>query len=189
MSRYSTHEPSAEQLHSRFPGVRFWPVPEFPFYLIGDNGSVWHCRTRGGLILKEWRQMTPTIIQGGYSQIGLRRGKKLHSFDVNILVLIVFVGPRPEGLWGLHNDGDPTNNHVGNLRWGTPTDNAADRIKHGRNAQGERNGEAKVTEDQVREIRRRCAAGEYQYVVGPDYGLSQTQVSRIVRRAIWKCVE
>ncbi len=45
------------------------------------------------------------------------------------LVLEAFVGPG-DGLWGLHADDDPTNNHISNLRWGTPAENSADRKRN-----------------------------------------------------------
>src|SRR3989304_3302110 len=32
---------------------------------------------------------------------------------------------------GRHRNGDPTNNHIANLRWGTQEDNWKDRIRHG----------------------------------------------------------
>jgi hypothetical protein len=40
----------------------------------------------------------------------------------------------------------------------------------------------RLTDEQVMEIRRRVAAGERQVDVGPDFGISQSQVSQIVRR-------
>ena len=46
------------------------------------------------------------------------------------LVLEAFVGPRPEGMIGLHHDDDPNNNNVTNLRWGTYQDNADDRKRN-----------------------------------------------------------
>ena len=50
---------------------------------------------------------------------------------VHRLVLEAFVGLRPEGLEGCHNDGDPTNNVPSNLRWDTHSSNVYDRREHG----------------------------------------------------------
>ena len=47
------------------------------------------------------------------------------------LVLEAFVGVVP-GMFGLHRDDNPTNNHLTNLRWGTRLDNGADWIANGR---------------------------------------------------------
>lgn len=54
--------------------------------------------------------------------------------QVGVTVLEAFVGPRPPGLHCCHWDDDPMNNVPGNLRWATPTGNAADRLRNGRNS-------------------------------------------------------
>lgn len=51
---------------------------------------------------------------------------------IHRLVLEAFVGPCPDGMEALHSDGNKTNNNVDNLRWGTPSENNRDIVKHGR---------------------------------------------------------
>lgn len=54
---------------------------------------------------------------------------------------------------------------------------------------GEKNGRAKLTEDQVREIRRLYAEDKLsQTALGQLFGLHQTVVSNIIRRKLWKFV-
>lgn len=48
------------------------------------------------------------------------------------LVLEAFVGPRPEGMVARHLDDEKTNNHVGNLRWGSVSENSLDAVRNGR---------------------------------------------------------
>lgn len=61
--------------------------------------------------------------------------------------------------------------------------------KHPEIVQGERNGHSKLNEAQVREIRERFAAGGVsQAQLARDYGVPQTQVSRIIRRTAWRHV-
>lgn len=70
----------------------------------------------------------------GYFEVRLRaksRGCPNRAFLVHRLVLEAFVGPRPLGMHCCHNDGDPTNNSVDNLRWDTPSANVLDSIRHG----------------------------------------------------------
>lgn len=56
---------------------------------------------------------------------------KMHYLYVHSLVLTAFVGPKPEGMECCHRDGNPLNNHIDNLRWGTHSDNMQDSIRHG----------------------------------------------------------
>ncbi|WP_353935881.1 NUMOD4 motif-containing HNH endonuclease [uncultured Corynebacterium sp.] len=51
---------------------------------------------------------------------------------VHRLVLEAFVCPRPDGMEGCHNNGDPKDNRVENLRWDARSNNAFDRVLHGR---------------------------------------------------------
>lgn len=83
---------------------------------------------------------------------------------------------------------------------GTTSQNALDAVAAGtavvlrqdwRNtARGERVGLAKLTEESVREIRRRYAQGGIsQQVLADEFGVNQTQVSNIVLRRTWAHVE
>lgn len=72
---------------------------------------------------------------------------------------------------------------------GTFKTNAVDRMNKGRNGRldGQRNGRAKVTDEEADQIRTRYAAGGInQTDLGSMYGLSQTQVSKIVRKDCFK---
>jgi hypothetical protein len=72
---------------------------------------------------------------------------------------------------------------------GTHLQNMADRSERGRcvlpDARGTRNGHAKITEDVVRDIRRRAAAGELHREIAADVGLSRSSVGLIVNRVNW----
>jgi hypothetical protein len=83
------------------------------------------------------------------------------------------------------------------VRWehlfeGTRADNNADMTEKGRNAnmKGERNPAHKVTADEVREIRRRYAAGGVtQQELGNEFGLTQGIISHMIVRRTWKSVD
>jgi len=47
-------------------------------------------------------------------------------------------------------------------------------------------GRAKLSRQQVEEIRLRYAAGEKQVHLAPEYGVNQGMISKITRREIWK---
>lgn len=106
----------------------------------------------------------------------------------------------------------------GHLWLGTTVDNSADRVQKGRAARGDRNGSrlhperlkrgddhparqrpgwrrgegngrAKLTESDVRAIRKRSMDGEPQRSIARSYGIGQSQVGRIVHRYAWNDVE
>jgi hypothetical protein len=70
----------------------------------------------------------------GRLRIKLKGGGRVQHYKVHTLVLTAFVGPRPDGMECCHNDGDCTNNHLSNLRWDTPSENAFDKVRHGTHA-------------------------------------------------------
>lgn len=56
-------------------------------------------------------------------------------------------------------------------------------------ARGERNGNTRVTEDQVREIRKLYSAGTKQVVLAEMFSLTQAAISNMVRRKTWTHIE
>lgn len=66
----------------------------------------------------------------GSGHLSLPLGKTRTQL-VHTLVLTAFCCPRPEGMECLHGDGNPANNRINNLRWGTRSENIFDAIRHG----------------------------------------------------------
>jgi len=71
------------------------------------------------------------------------------------------------------------------LRWATVKENNADKRLHGTLLQGESVGNSKLTEAEVREIRRLASSGEAQKSIAARFGVNQSLVSMIKRRAVW----
>ena len=69
--------------------------------------------------------------KGGYPSVSLCRHGKKRNFAIHTLMLEAFVGPRPRGLEGCHNDGDPLHLDISNLRWDTRRANMLDAVAHG----------------------------------------------------------
>jgi hypothetical protein len=59
-------------------------------------------------------------------------GRKGGSHDIHILVLETFIGPCPNGMECRHKNGDPADNKLSNLVWGTRGDNIRDKKWHPR---------------------------------------------------------
>jgi hypothetical protein len=116
-------------------------VPGYPGYEISDQGQVrsldregrgrWGPRKFKGQILTQVMVGGPPGTGGRYHACTLYQNGKPKQVVIHILVLEVFVGPRPEGMCGCHRDDDPDNNRLKNLYWGTPTQNARDAVNNG----------------------------------------------------------
>lgn len=98
-------------------------------------------------------------------------------------------GPIPSGQLVRHTCDNPPCVNPRHLLLGTDADNNHDMMQRRRNRQprGEDQGSAKLTTEQVREIRRRYALGGIsQQALGNEYGINQRTVSKIVRQSAWK---
>jgi len=84
-----------------------------------------------------------------------------------------------------HINGNPANNRLDNLLWGTPTENAADRDLHGTTARGERNAAATLTESQAREIKYRPRRWGMGKALASEFGVSESLVSDIRTGRTW----
>lgn len=116
-------------------GVSYRPIPSEPDYWAGDDGSVWSFRYHSGR-----KRAAPIRRKPG--RVGKKRNRltvgfcrpnfKLKTRPLPHLILEAFVGPRPPGLEACHNDGNPLNNRLGNLRWDTHESNMEDLRRHNR---------------------------------------------------------
>lgn len=107
------------------------PIPGFPGYEVSDLGRVVsHLR-------KTPRLLIPSMSTNGYyRKVCLHRDGALFNRSIHTLVLEAFRGPRGTADVCRHLDGDPLNNALSNLTWGTHSENAQDRVLHGRDAHG-----------------------------------------------------
>lgn len=162
-------------------------VPGHSGYEVSSLGRVRSYRAHGGKRrLAVPRLRTIRVGVNGYVQVGLQVASgQQKQFSVHSLVAAAFLGPRPEGHHVAHFDGDRANNHVSNLRYATPHENAQDKERHGTVLRGEDGANTKLTAQQVEEIRLRYLNGELQAPLALAFGISQSQVSNIVRHASW----
>ncbi|MFC4373261.1 NUMOD4 motif-containing HNH endonuclease [Nocardia halotolerans] len=118
------------------------PVPGFEeTYEVSNTGQVRSvdrevtCRN-GDIQHRKGRLRKGVLDKNGYPRVRLHSGGHGHSRYVHRLVLEAFRGEPPfPGVDGCHNDGDPTNNRVENLRWDTHSSNMYDVAKHGNHYQ------------------------------------------------------
>jgi len=98
-------------------------------------------------------------------------------------------GAIPNGLFVCHECDNPACVRPDHLFLGTQADNLADMTRKGRRRngypRGEKNGNAKLSIDQVAGIRNRLAAGEKQASIAADYAIHQSTVSKIHLKKSW----
>ena len=133
-------------------------------YEVSDHGNVRRCHyaevttARGIRRTEALYPLNPYLVGDGlrnkkYYMVRLYKDKKFGDFGVHRLVLEAFVGPCPPQMQCCHNDGNPQNNHVSNLRWGSSKENADDRERHGTHPKGSKSSKAKLKEEHIPEIR------------------------------------
>jgi hypothetical protein len=177
--------------------VEYRPIPGFTGYKAGSDGSIWSCwemswpKGRIGIewvATDQWHKLKPGQNRSGHLHVHMRAdgGVSKKNVAVHHLILISFVGPRPEGLEGCHNDGNPANNAASNLRWDTHRENLRDRHRHGTYTEGERHGAAKLTESQVHEIRELLRAGSRAKDIAGRFGVTASTITQIRVGATWK---
>lgn len=93
-------------------------------YSVSNIGSIRRDKTK--------RRIEHDIDYHGYHNVHLCYQGKRQKYKVHRLVLEAFVGPCPEGYQTRHLDGNPDNNHLENLCWGTAEDNSKDKVVHQR---------------------------------------------------------
>jgi hypothetical protein len=121
----------------------------------------------------------------GYGQISLG-GRRDGKIDVHRLSYRWHCGPITDGLWVLHHCDTPSCVRPDHLFLGDRPTNIADQVAKGRQTRGERSNFAKLTADQVREIRARYAATPMPYGrMAADYGVTETAVRFVVTRRNW----
>lgn len=133
--------------------------------------------------------LTPTQLKRALV-VRLSNSGHAATFNLGAVVLMAFVGPRPDGMECCHYDGNHRNNHLDNLRWDTHAANAADMKRHGTQPRGDQHytrkyperhprGAAKLSDDDVRDIR---ADPRPYKTIAAQYGVHPVTIGSVKRR-------
>jgi hypothetical protein len=159
------------------------PIPGFPDYFVSPSGDVFSTKRGCEIILSPIR-----ATRDGHLHVSLWRDGVGFTMYVHHLVLLAFVGPPSDGEECRHLNGDPADNRLANLCWGTRLENSADRVRHGTTSRGETNGRHKLTEEQVLEIRQ-LYGSQPQRALAKQYGVSHNMIRYIGSRKSWAHLE
>ncbi len=158
------------------------PIPNFPGYSV---------RSDGFLIGKLGKPLVGGTTPSGYKYAYVGFWPHGKTLRVHRVVADVFLGPIPKGMQVNHINGIKADNRVENLEIVSASEN----ILHSYHVlmrkpsinpnPGERNGNAKFKDADIREIRRLYRSGVVQTKIAEMFNCKQPIISRIVRLEAW----
>lgn len=139
-----------------------------------------------GRILKNGKIAKCSKRPDGYFVVSVG-GRGAPVVRVHHLVLETFVSNCPDGMNCRHLDGDPSNNALSNLAWGTQSEQVADKKAHGTFNPPPRVGRPKGPEFKLalaQAVRDYINGAGTSRVVSAMYGVSRTHLLREVNREL-----
>lgn len=165
---------------------RWLPVVGYEgWYEVSDQGRV--RRIKAGRGAQAGYILQPARMQIGYHMVTLSKNSAKHRERkyVHDLVAAAFLGPRPTPKHQVnHMDGDKGRSCLENLEYVTRKGNAEHARRLGLVPFGERNGHAKLSEDDVREMRRLRPSMSY-YRLARKFGVSYAAAWNAVNGKTW----
>lgn len=176
-------------------GIEYWrDIPGYEgFYRASDWGRLksigrWVIYSNGRRRLRKGKILQSVLNSSNYLDVCLYKNKKRKVFRVHQLILLAFVGPRPEGKECRHfPDRDRTNNKLENIQWSTHAENIKDKDIRGTHHKGENNSSAILTEEKVLYIRN--AYFNHQKTreqLTEQFSISWMAVFQVVNGSTWK---
>lgn len=166
-------------------------VPNWPRYEVSEYGDVRTIATQ---------RIRRTVLHRGYKAIILFDTGRNGSLHIAWIVAAAFIGPRPKGYTVNHIDGNKRNNHYSNLEYCTVEENNAHAKRTGLLETGPRHWSnrrpellkygmdhhsSKLTDDAVRDIRKRYIPRRNGPALAKEYGVSIQTISLIVTNKTW----
>lgn len=128
----------------------------------------------------------PNINRKGYQYCNLYVNSKPSCREIHTLVALTFLGPRPKNMDIRHIDGDPLNNDVENLCYGSRQQNIQDSKLHGTFPIGEKRKKSKLTKEAVIDIR---TSEETIESLSKKYGVKEVTISHARSGMTWAHID
>ena len=156
-------------------------------YQVSDMGRIYSF-PKGNAMNHAGKFMKPNINHKGYNYVILRKNGKQKMFFIHRLVGNAFI-PNPENLPEInHRFGNKDDNRASELEWNTHDQNMKHASKTGlmKGPQGMKCRSAKLTDQQVLEIRKKYIKGLITYQqLADEYKISTPIITNIINRKIW----
>jgi hypothetical protein len=158
-------------------------IAEFPEYAVSNLGRVKRLTASQGAVIGK---VLKPYDSNGYLKVSLTAKDKKRKVAVHRLVLEAFVGKPIGKLDCCHWNGIRTDNRIDNLRWASRSENVKDAKRHGTFPIGEKNGQAKLTANDVKKIRDLKMTGHTEMDLAKMYNVSRGAISDICRMRNWR---
>jgi len=168
---------------------RWLPVVGYEgLYEVSNHARVrsldrWVVYSNGVKRFYKGKLLKPALLKKGYATVAL--GKDHRNKYVHRLVAEAFLGPCPEGMEVLHGPNGVADNSVNNLSYGTRRQNMQDKLRDGTQPRGTQCYQTKLSEDDVREIRRMKAEFVPLSVISERFNISKPHICGICSRIRW----
>lgn len=162
-------------------------IKDYPNYKVSSMGNV---MGKTGKALRPFdRARNGPKLQRGYLTVHLcsKGVKGYDNHSVHSLVMKEFIGPRPLGMVINHKNGIRWDNRLDNLEYCSQSYNRKQDFIHGRQSlRGEKNTQAKLTEEEVLQIVALYKTGEYTYLsLAKKYGVHVSGIANIFSGHCW----
>jgi hypothetical protein len=164
-------------------------IPNTDYYQASSHGRIrsvdrW-VRFNSGYGIRKGKILKPVIHHSGYIIYGIVAGNKISSVYGHQLVARTFLGEPQNNQVVCHYDGNKANNCLANLRYDTRSSNEQDKRRHGTYQKEEKNPRAKLSLDDIYNIRHRRANGETVKQLADEYGFRSGHISKICIGMLW----
>ena len=150
-------------------------------YTVTEYGDVYSYSKYDKKLMKQ------SVTDSGYKSVCFKRHGKNVGKLVHRLVAMAFVVGYKEGLQVNHKDGVKVNNTYTNLEWVTAKENSEHSRRTGLYCNsGAKHSMHKLTEDQVKGIKKMISNGEKQCHIARLAGVNKTCIGKIARGETWR---
>jgi hypothetical protein len=141
--------------------------------------------TEDGKVYRNGRELTGFITKKGYRMVAIFRQKKyVHRLVSELYIENIENKPQVN-----HIDCNKLNNHYTNLEWVTNQENRNHAVLNGLQPVGEKCGQSKLTESDIKYIRDNYRPNHSQFsgvALSKKFDIGNSQISRIVNNTRWK---
>jgi hypothetical protein len=154
-------------------------------YIIDELGLDYRAKKIQYIVEKDtncWKCISHRITPEGYPLLG-RKPRRANRY-----IYTLYKGEIPEGMFVRHKCDNPSCINPDHLELGTPAENSKDMVERNRSLKGSSSPQAKLTEEDVLQIRRKAKNTHYKEIA-QEYSVNEYTIRMIIYGKIWKHVE